>query len=394
MQKKKILIAINSLHVGGAEKSLVSFLNELDYTKYEVDLQMFNLEGDFLCLLNGNVGVLDKLDFINFCNQTFIKQLFSFKYKYLISRMKLSLDLRIKFNDKLHDSQIYWKNCSNCFENNSTKYDVALGWGQGLPTYYVIEKVNAIKKFALVNVNYELAGYNSLFDIEYYSCLNNIIIVSNELMRIFKNSFPSLVEKMKVIYDINSYKTIKKLSEEKLIVDYNDEITNIITVGRMSKQKGYDLAVETAKVLMDKGLQFKWYFIGDGPERENLEKLINKYELRKYVVLEGLQKNPYKYINNADIYVQTSRFEGYCLTLAESRMLNKPIVTTNFDVVHDQMKNEINGLIVDMNPVDIAKAIIRLLNDNELRNHLITNLKKEKKGNEEEIIKFYKLFDS
>lgn len=99
-------------------------------------------------------------------------------------------------------------------------------------------------------------------------------------------------------------------------------------------------------------------------------------------------------MNNADIYVQTSRFEGYCLTLGEARILNTPVISTNFDVVYNQLVDGENGLIVDMKPKAIAEAIERISRDSVLREHIVDNLKKEKKGNIEEIEKLYNLLNS
>lgn len=95
----------------------------------------------------------------------------------------------------------------------------------------------------------------------------------------------------------------------------------------------------------------------------------------------------------ADIYVQTSKFEGYCLTLAEARMLNIPCVTTNFDVVYAQMIDGDNGLVVEMNAEAVADGIIRLATDQELYQHIKRFQEREKKGNVEEIEKFYALVE-
>ncbi len=89
------------------------------------------------------------------------------------------------------------------------------------------------------------------------------------------------------------------------------------------------------------------------------------------------------------MYVQTSRFEGFGLAIAEARMLNTPVVTTKFDAVYNQMIHEKNGLVVDMNPEAVAEGILRLINEPELRQSIIHYLKQEKKGNTEEIEKFY-----
>ena len=125
--------------------------------------------------------------------------------------------------------------------------------------------------------------------------------------------------------------------------------------------KGYDLAVETARILKSKGLKFKWNFVGDGGERPAVEELIKKYHLENEIMLWGMQPNPYPYMAAADIYVQTSRFEGFGLTIAEAKILGKPIVSTNFDVVHDQLKHEVNGLIAEMTPESLAEEVLRLI---------------------------------
>ena len=121
---------------------------------------------------------------------------------------------------------------------------------------------------------------------------------------------------------------------------------------------------------------------------------ISEYALTKNVILVGATDNPYVYMKNADIYVQTSRFEGYCLTLGEARILNTPVISTKFDVVYNQLVDGENGLIVDMKPKAIAEAIERLSKDSVLQEHIVDNLKKEKKGNIEEIEKLYNLLNS
>ena len=95
----------------------------------------------------------------------------------------------------------------------------------------------------------------------------------------------------------------------------------------------------------------------------------------------------------SDIYVQTSRMEGYGLTVAEAKILNKPCVLTNFNTAYLHVKNRFNGLISSFDPEDIADKIELLIKDKSLYNNIIENLKKEKKGNLEEIHKFYELIE-
>ena len=104
-----------------------------------------------------------------------------------------------------------------------------------------------------------------------------------------------------------------------------------------------------------------------------------------------MEPNPYPFIKNADIYVQTSRFEGFGLAIAEARMLNIPVVTTRFDSVYNQMIDGKNGLVVDMNAEAVCNGIVTLLENEELRENIVRYLNEEKKGNIEEIEKFYQL---
>ena len=165
----------------------------------------------------------------------------------------------------------------------------------------------------------------------------------------------------------------------------------ILTIGRLAHQKGYDLALDACERLIKKGLKFKWYVLGKGPLRKDMEKEIINRGLDKHFVLLGVKANPYPYIRGADIYVQTSKYEGFGLAIAEARMLNVPVVTTKFDAVYNQMVDGKNGLVVDMNGDSVYRGIMNYITNPSLKDSVINYLKTEKKGNVEEINKFYEL---
>ena len=179
-----------------------------------------------------------------------------------------------------------------------------------------------------------------------------------------------------------------------MAVEYNpftEDIAEmiIVSVGRLVEPKGFDLAISAAGNLNQSKTNFRWYIVGDGPQRTELLQSITAAGLEERVILTGAKENPYVYINNCDIYVQTSRVEGYCLTIGEARILNKPIVSTNFEVVYNQIRDGENGLIAEMNGSSIADAILKISKNESLRSHIINNLRREKKGNVEEIKKLY-----
>ena len=101
--------------------------------------------------------------------------------------------------------------------------------------------------------------------------------------------------------------------------------------------------------------------------RESIETQIKAKGVEDDVVLLGLQTNPYAYVNQADVYVQTSRFEGFGLTVKEAKLLSKYVVSTNFPAIYNQLRHEVNGLIAEMNHISVADNICRIVSDEKLR---------------------------
>lgn len=391
--KKSILFVINSMGCGGAEKSLLSLLSLLDYEKYDVTLQMLRRGGMFEQLLPPEVHIRKELDYTSFCSQSMEKQMLSFDFRRIAARVRTSLFLRQNRRavQPLHDAQAYWKYSGAAFDPLPELYDVAVAWGQGTPTHFVAEKVKAKKKLAWVNADYEKVGHNKEFDRAYYAAFEKIVCVSDKLCQTLRTVFPEYATKMETIYDINNAAMITSMANQPCDLPRHHNLT-LVTVGRLVPQKGYDIAAKAAWLLKNHGVEFHWYIVGDG-DRSAIEKDIARYEIGDCFTLLGAKANPYPYMKAADIYVQTSKFEGYCLTLAEARMLNIPCVTTNFDVVYAQMIDGDNGLVVEMNAEAVADGIIRLATDQELYQHIKRFQEREKKGNVEEIEKFYALVE-
>ena len=394
---KKVLFVIDSLHCAGAEKSLTTLLSLLDYSKYDVDLQLFGYGGALEELVPKEVNILKPMEYIKFSSlstkNAVIKSLKNMNFKMLSSRLKFSLAIRKNNYSNAQKARVYWQKVSNVIENNNKEYDIAISYAQGVPTFYVAEKVCAKKKLAWVNVSYKLEDEDRAFQERFYEKYNKIVAVSDSAKNIFLETFPKYTDKLEIIYDINDADFIKKMSEKGQ--SYNDNYTGlrILTIGRLDNQKGYDMALEACKILKEKGIEFKWYSLGIGPLKDEIEKYIEDNNLKNHFKLLGVKANPYPFIKDCDIYVQTSRFEGFGIAIAEARMLNKPVVTTRFDAVYNQMKDRKNGLVVDMNSQGIVNGILEVINNKELTNEIISYLKTEKKGNTEELEKFYKLIE-
>lgn len=391
---RKILFVIDSLHCAGAEKSLVSLLNLINYKKYSVDLQLFNYGGEFEKFVPTEVQFLSPLDYFSESKNGLLKNIFNLKkIHFILSRIKFSFLLRLKNYTHREQARIFWSVAQGCFKKSKNDYDIAIAYSQGVPTFYVADKVKARKKLAWVNTSYELVGKDNIFQKKYYEKFNNIVCVSDSSFKIFKNNFPVLNNRLKIIKDIVNPNIIQEMAEERISVLKQKNIINILTIGRLEKNKGYDIALEAAKILKEFGLDFKWYVLGVGPLKDEIQKKIAEYDLKDRFILLGITSNPYGYIKNSDIYVQTSRFEGFGLAIAEARILNIPVVTTEFDAVYNQMVQRKNGIVTKMDGKSVADGILELVNNEGLRKEIIKYLKSEKKGNLEEYEKFLKLIE-
>ncbi|UAL50262.1 glycosyltransferase [Metabacillus dongyingensis] len=392
---RKILFVIDSLNSGGAEKSLISLLSILNFKKFKVDLLMFKPEGLYLPLLPKDVNVLSPSEIYSSQARGIKTLIKGGNFKELFIKIKTSVFLRNPyFKKKYHTSQISWKSHSKSIFQIDQRYDVAIAYSQGIPTYFVAEKVKADKKVCWINTDYKVAKYNKKFDEKYYVQYENIVAVSDINKKVFTDEMPALKGKTCVIYDILSPNLIKTMALEEGGFQDNFDGLRILTIGRLVDLKGFDLAIEASYRLKKQGYNFKWYVIGEGSLKSKLNKMVKEFNLEDTFIFLGTYQNPYVFLKQCDIYVQPSRFEGFGLAIAEARILEKPIVATNFTVVHNQLVDGENGLIVNMNSEDISNGIINIIEDKCLRNKLYLRLKCESVGTENEILKVYSLIES
>jgi glycosyltransferase involved in cell wall biosynthesis len=139
-------------------------------------------------------------------------------------------------------------------------------------------------------------------------------------------------------------------------------------------------------LLNKKGLNFCWYVIGEGELLKELKKNIIEKGLEKRFILLGTRSNPYPYIKNADIFVMTSRYEGKSIALDEAKILCKPIVSTKYPSVSDNIEDGINGILVEQNATSIAEGLYKLSTDKDLREKLSKQLSQKNTSNEETVI--------
>lgn len=359
---KKVLFVIMHLEMGGAEKSLVNLLNELSPDDIAVDLLLIKKQGVLMNQVPSWVNIID--------TPYELKSLFGFNTDsakgLALAAIRVFGTVWTKlFTKRNRRIFLRWKNFySGAIPSFEKKYDVAVSYLPDESMYYVAEKVSADRKVCWIHTDVVACGVYPEEYHHYFRYFDKIVTISNECVNSICALCSEAADKVLCLPNIVSGKYIRAKAEEEAVPQKSPEVFSITSVGRLEHVKGFDMAVEAAAILKEKQVPFRWQIVGDGSERENLEKLIAKNGLENHVILLGLKENPYPYVKNSDMVVQTSRFEGKSIVLDEAKILGIPILATNYATVKDQVSpNE--GWIVGMNPEEIAAGICRVIENPE-----------------------------
>lgn len=378
---KKILFMCINMNIGGTEKALLTMLNEMDRKKYDITLFMLEEYGGFLNQIPDGIKIMYLKEykalkkFINDPPQLLAKELI--KNRKVIGGLSL---LVIYIISKLmKDISIYYKYILRNVDTLNEEYDIAIAYAGPMDfiSYFVINKIKSKKRVQWIHFDITKIGFNINFAKRIYDKFDKVFVVSNEGKDKLINFLPSLKDKTEVFFNIISCKMIEKMSYEGEGFSDDFDGTRILTVGRLSKEKGQDLIIPVLKKLKENGYKVRWYCIGDGPAKKEYEKLVDKLNIKDDFIFLGSKLNPYTYMKECNIYVQPSKHEGYCITLGEARCFNNPIVTTNFTGANEQIVNENTGLVCEINEEEIYKAIKKLLDDKKLYKNIKDNLNNE-----------------
>lgn len=393
--KKKILFVMESLRIGGAEKSLLTILSMIDYNKYDVDLFLFRTNGELMEFLPKEVNLLTPSENYEIFHENRKLAPFNFLKKrdfkrFYHSSMYLIKCLYYKIIGKLY---IGWEHVQYMFPEIGKEYDTSIAFLERKTIYFNIDKVKAIRKIGFIHNNYKKYQYDYKNDKRYFENYHKIATVSEYCKEVLEEIFPEYKEKFLVIKNMVSKQMIEKMAEEKLEIEKKDEIM-IVTVGRLVKQKGIDHAIDVCKMLVDNGYPVKWYVVGGGEEEESLNKKIMENHLQENFILVGPQKNPYKWMKNCDVYVTTSRFEGYAVTMLEAKALAKPIVATDINEFKEQIIDGENGYLAKDDEMMYNRIKELIDNQDGIRDKFVENLKEDENiENREELEKFYEVIN-
>lgn len=363
---KKVVFMVINMNIGGTEKALLNMISEMSLEEYEITILMLEKYGGFLEDIPKEV----KVRYLNEYEE--IKPLFNNPpiqiSKKLLAEGKVIKALNIFTLNLIckaaGERSLYYKYLIK-HSVETEFYDIAVAYAGPMEfiTYYVLKKINAKKKVQWVHFDVNKIYFNKKFSNKYFNKFDKVIAVSEEAKEQLIKKCPNLQNKINV--KLNTIPRQAILKKSKLDKGFADNFSGvrILTVGRLSEEKGQDIAVKVCKKLIDDGFNIRWYCIGEGPLFNNCKELINELKINDSFKLLGVKKNPYPYMRECDIYVQPSRHEGFCITLGEANVFNKPIVVNNFAGAREQIGGKENCYIA---------------NSEEELYYLVSNVVKEK----------------
>lgn len=349
--KKSLLIVYSKMIVGGSTSSLLSLLNEIDYTQYNVDLLLFEKGGVLDNQIPSKVNILDN-GFLHINKKRFT-YIWAFANAFIKSKINRNHFIR---------SQLMSKQLASSQPTLPKKYDIAIAYLEFWPSHYVNQRVNAEKKIVWLHCDYKGSGLDPRCDKQMYNNVDAVITVSKACEDNFRELFPKA--KTYTIHNILSAKTILGLSNSfEADEGLYDADFNFVTVARIDfTSKGHDRAVNVFKKIKEKypNKTFKWLIIGDGPNRAQLEDLIEKANLKNEITLLGEMVNPHPYVKKADIFLLPSRYEGKPMAVTEAQMNGVVPFVTDYASAKGQIRNMQDGLICENNDDAIIDMMGRI----------------------------------
>ena len=342
------------MNTGGVEKSLLDVLKHLDYSKYEVDLLLFQGIGDYENEIPEEVNILE-IDLLK-TEGSFKKLIINSFKEHKFSSLKFRL-LSKRINKKLKPSLLakmkkYW--------SLSKQYDIAIAYRFGFPMDFVAYLVEAKEKFVWWHHGAYMYSKDETYMInKTLQNFDRIVFVSKSCMNMASDNGLNCMGKSVVIPNMLDVEYIENKSKEFIPYDKNENKI-IVTVSRLSPEKHIENVVYAAELLVKNNiLNFIWYIVGDGSEYNNLKKIISDKNLEDKIILTGNQVNPYPYVSCADVYAHTSYLESQGIAILEAMSLGKLCVVTKSDGALEFCKDGYNSFLCEQNYSDLYSGVAK-----------------------------------
>lgn len=346
---KKLLFITWSISYGyGTEKSLADILNRMDKSKYSIDvLPLFKNTQE--SILNSDIEVLEPL-----------------------------IDYTKENRDEKKDMDYYYSILANPLKFNKLlkdRYDCVIACNHNAPSYFA-SYMNNTPKVVWVRGDMSELNYNNFnpATVEYsgikqeynmqknvLKTFDNIVVISEVVKKALKNNF-GITENIYEIPNSVDIEKVKELSNEKIELPKGHLFT---TIGRLDNNKNQILLLKAAKIVKKYREDFKIYLVGDGEDRKKLEDYIKENDLEENIQILGFKANPYPYIKNSVATVLTSFSEGFSLALAESAILDTPIISTDVGIAKELIEKYDCGTLIGYDERELATVLLKYMGKND-----------------------------
>lgn len=359
--KKKVLIVNNNLVSGGVQRSLVNLIKQVK-KDYDITLFLFSKSGEYVKNIPTDVKIIEAAPLLKILglSQGQTKHL---GYGYFFIRALLVLFTKF-FSNHLPITMLMLS------QKRLVDYDIAISFLHnadeksfyGGCNEFVLQRVKAKKKITFIHCDFLKYGGNTVRNRNLYKQFDKIATVSNGCRESFVKAVPELSEKTYCVYNCHNHTEYVEKSKINTI-EYAEGCINIVTVARLTPEKGLLRALQVIKKLVTENYQLCWHIIGDGSQKSEIEKQIQDNDLSKHIILYGNQENPYSYIRNADLFLLPSFHEAAPMVFEEAKCLGVPIITTNTISAHEMVKQNIEGLVCENNEKALFDTIKQVLNE-------------------------------
>lgn len=341
----KVLFLIPSLDKGGAENVLINLVNNMNSDKFLVTVQTIFDHDSQKNLLNPSVKY-----------KSFMQKPFHGN-----SRLMAIIPAGVLYKRIINE-----------------KYDVVVSYLEG-PTSHIINgcPYSETKKVAWIHTAFDTdrsfyAGFRSKTKaIEAYQKYDRIAFVAQMAQERFCQIAGCDFLQSRVLYNTIESDKIAQYSNEAIDdMTFDQTEINIISVGKIQPVKGYDRLARIHKRLRDDGINIHTYLLGEGEQQSEIEKYIREKKLQTSFTFLGFRNNPYKYVAKADLYVCSSRREGFSTSVTESLIVGTPVVSTRCSGMQELLgdKNEF-GIITDNDEDSLYHGIKKMLLTSGLLDH-------------------------
>ena len=357
----RLLFVINSLEIGGTRRSLLNLLAYM--SNYDVDLFLlvFSPFGEYESLIPAGVKVIkgNMLMQGHFSNTQTLKD--RKKYFLLLYRLVGAIGKKLLGEDR------FWDSILRCFAKklDNDDFDAVIGFQEGFCDFFTTF-TNIKPRMIWIHNDYNNIPQYRVRGEEAYKDIDRIFFVAETAKESFSAVFPSLKSKMSVIKNIVPQEEIKKKSKEKITEDfYQRGKLNIVSVGRIEKQKAFDRVIGVIDRLGDLKKKLNWVILGDGTLKEDLERKVSERGYQGIIHFVGSRSNPYPYMANADLFVLTSLYESQPMVIMEALTVGTPVLSTNFTSSYELLDAKSYGVVCDNSEEGVYEATLDILNHPE-----------------------------